>query len=214
MDRITHILWDNDGILVNTEDLYFEATRETLAEYGVELTLQIYIDTFLRQSIGVAYFKDEFSLTEPDLARIRSVRDERYTKYLHTQAPLMPGVHETLQTLGKRFTMAVVTSTLREHLRILHEKHDLCDYFDLNVTNEDFTHSKPHPEPYLTAMEKLEVSPEQCIAIEDSERGFRAAREAGIACIAIPTPLTQHGDFTDAHAILGNLAELQSLLLD
>lgn len=214
MDRITHILWDNDGILVDTEDLYFEATRETLAEYGVELTLQLYIETFLRQSIGVAYFQDECNLTESDLTQIRSVRDERYEQYLHTQAPLMPRVHETLQALRDHFTMAVVTSTLREHLRILHEKHGLCDYFDLNVTNEDFTHSKPHPEPYLTAMKKLHVSPEQCIAIEDSERGFRAAREAGIACIAIPTPLTQHADFTDAHAILSNLEELQSLLLD
>ena len=108
--------------------------------------------------------------------------------------------------------MGIVTSSRREHFEVIHAGTNLLPYFDFVLMREDYTHSKPDPEPYLTAMAQNGLSAEECVVIEDSERGLRAALAAGLRCIVIPQGLTRGLDFTGALAVLDDIRQLPPLI--
>ncbi len=102
--------------------------------------------------------------------------------------------------------MAVVTSSQREHFEVMHAGTQLTDFFEFVLAREDFKETKPNPEPYLLALERLGLEAERCIAIEDSERGLAAARAAGLRCLVIPNDVTRGCNFQGATAVLGSAA--------
>jgi beta-phosphoglucomutase-like phosphatase (HAD superfamily) len=94
---------------------------------------------------------------------------------------------------------------------MIHGRTDLLKYFDFVLTSADFTRSKPNPEPYLLAVERSGCAPQECVAIEDSERGLLAATLAGIRCIVVPTPLTRGCAFASAHCIVSSAGQVPAL---
>jgi HAD superfamily hydrolase (TIGR01509 family) len=201
------ILWDNDGVLVDTERLYFEATRDTLASTGVVLTPELYYDLFLVQSRGAWHLAEGRGFGPEAIARLKAERDERYSRLLAAGAEALPGVHEALQLLAPRHRMAIVTSSRRRHFEIIHGRTGLLPYFEFAITIDECGRCKPDPEPYLRATNRLGIEPAECLAIEDSERGLAAACAAGVPCWVVPTAETRHGDFARAGAVLGSVLE-------
>lgn len=104
--------------------------------------------------------------------------------------------------------MGIVTSSRKEHFEIIHRSSGLLKYFDFFLTGEHYTKFKPNPEPYLLAVERSGCKKEECLAIEDSERGLTSAKSAGIYCYVIPTELTRGGNFSSADKVLGNIKEI------
>ena len=208
---IEAILWDNDGVLVDTEGLYFRATRETLARAGADLSLEQFIDFSLRrgQSIWEVLLP---KLAAADIAELRRERHLLFSELLTAEPRVIPGALETVQAMNARFRMAVVTSSHREHFDLAHRHSGMTAMFETIVARADYQHSKPNPDPYLTALARLGLAAERCIAIEDSERGLAAALAAGIRCLVIPHELTRAGDFRPATAILGSIAEVPAAL--
>ncbi|NLY00331.1 MAG: HAD-IA family hydrolase [Rhodopirellula sp.] len=102
--------------------------------------------------------------------------------------------------------MGVVTSSRRDHFNIAHAKSGLLRYFDFILNREDCEHTKPHPEPYLTAIRWHHLVPEQCIVIEDSERGLASARTAGLECLIVLSEWTKDGDFSQACRVLDDIS--------
>lgn len=210
---IKGIFWDNDGILVDTEPLYFRATSEVLAEFGVVLTQQQFIDISLRDGSSLfSLVADQLTAAQLDIAR--DARNRRYSELLHDETPILPGVEETLASLHGKVRMAIVTSSRPEHFDLIHRRSGLLKYFEFVLARDDYTHSKPHPEPYLTALRKSGLQPEECLVIEDSERGLLAARRAGLSCFVVPGRLTRAGDFSAAQRVLADIRELPAALLD
>jgi HAD superfamily hydrolase (TIGR01509 family) len=121
---------------------------------------------------------------------------------------LTPGVLQLLDGLRQRFRMAIVTSSRRVHFEAIHRTSGLPSRFELILAREDYESSKPDPEPYLLAMARLSVKPEECLVIEDSERGLTAAHAAGIRCWALPSPLTRASSFALAERTFESLPEL------
>jgi HAD superfamily hydrolase (TIGR01509 family) len=109
--------------------------------------------------------------------------------------------------------MGIVTSSRKDHFEIIHRSTGLLKYFDFLLTGEDYTKFKPNSEPYLLAVERSGCKKDECLAIEDSERGLISARSAGIHCYIIPTELTRCGNFSSADKVLGNIKEIISELL-
>ena len=107
--------------------------------------------------------------------------------------------------------MGIVTSSRKDHFEIIHKQTGFLKYFDFIVTSEDVKNTKPDPEPYLKALELSGMKKEECIVVEDSERGLRAAIAAGLKCYIIPTELTKNSDFTGAEKVLNNIKEILSL---
>lgn len=210
------ILWDNDGVLVDTEGLFFEATRDALARAEVILTREVYLDLVMGNGRSVFELAEARGSTPDDLVAIRRARDAAYAALLRSGPSLaIDGIAETLQALHGRARMAVVTSSLREHFELAHRRTGMKRFFEVVVAREDYEQSKPHPEPYLTALRRLGLHPGRCVAIEDSERGLTAATRAGLRCIIVPNDLTRGCAFSGAAAVLADsramLAALGSL---
>lgn len=208
---IKGIFWDNDGILADTEPLYFRATREVLARFGVELTQQQFINISLKDGSSLFSLVED-DLTTAELDTARQARNKRYAELLRQETRILPGVEETLETLHGRASMAIVTSSRPEHFALIHRHSGLLKYFDFVLTRDDYACSKPHPEPYLTALRRSGLRPEECRVVEDSERGLLAACRAGLRCIVIPGELTRAGDFSSAERILADIREVPAAL--
>ena len=211
---IKAIFWDNDGVLVDTERLYFQATQETLDSVGVALDQERYIEFFLRQGRGAWHLLEERGVAAIDIERLRQRRNDLYSKLLQREACAIDGVAGTLEVLHGKFVMGIVTSSRRDHFDIIHARCDLLQYFDFVLTAADFDRVKPHPEPYLMALRRAGAAPGDCVAIEDSERGLQAATLAGIRCIVIPTPLTAGGNFAGALRVVDRVVDLPDVLED
>ena len=209
---IRAVLWDNDGVLVDTEALYFDATREVLASVGAELTRDLFVRTSLEEGRSAFDLARERGTTEDEVKRLRSRRDERYSAFLRLGVPVFDGAEEVLSRLHGRVRMGVVTSAHREHFDLIHRSTGLVRYFDFVLAREDYESSKPHPDPYLAALERHGLRAEESVVIEDSVRGLLAARGAGIRCIVVPNALTRQGRFDGAHAVVGNLREAETEL--
>jgi HAD superfamily hydrolase (TIGR01509 family) len=209
---IKAILWDNDGVLVDTEHLYFEATREVLAARGIAIDEAHYLELFLRRSRGILHFADEHAWSEDELQRVRRERSALYSGLLRERARVIDGAHDVLARLHGRCTMGIVTSSQREHFDIIHAQSGLLKYIDFVLAAGDYSEPKPHPEPYLKAVERAGVAKEACIVVEDSERGLAAAIAAGLKCAVIPSRLTAGRPFAGAYRVLGDIREVLDLV--
>ena len=149
-----------------------------------------------------------------ELAQLKRKRDLLYSEMLRKQTRVLPGVEETLQELHGRMRMAVVTSSQRQHFDVMHSHTGLMQYFEFVLAREDFRETKPNPEPYLLALKRLRMKADNCVAVEDSERGLAAARAAGLRCLVIPNHMTQSCDFREATAILPRASAVLEALAD
>lgn len=205
------ILFDNDGILVDTEHIYYETTKEVLANVNFNLTIDMFIEYFLRQGIGVWHLL-EGQLSQDQLKSMREQRNNNYYNKLLSEYYVIPGVESTISRLAEQYRLCIVTSCRQQHFNAIHNNSNLLKYFEFCLTREDYKDSKPSPEPYLTAVNKLGLSKDDCIIIEDSERGLKSAINAGIRCCVIPNGYTLDGNFSGANKILNNIIELPQYL--
>lgn len=200
------ILWDNDGVMVDTEELYFKAGQEVLATMGVSLTRDMFIEQSLKK--GKSVFDLLPANDQANIDRLRKNRNARYTTMLETGVKVIDGVEDVLKTLHGRVRMGVVTGSRREHFQVIHKQTNLLRFFEFTVVRENYERSKPHPDGYLTAMKLHRLTPDECIVIEDSERGVRAAADAGLRVFVVPHELTQHGDFSPAYKMLTSVRDI------
>ena len=201
------VLWDNDGVLVDTEGQYFRATQMVLATVGIHLTPEQFIDISLRQGQSTFRLAAEQGIPAEIIACLRADRDRIYSGFLETEPCLIAGVEETLRSLHGRVQMGVVTSSRRQHFEITHARAGLRKYLDFVLTLEDYRHAKPNPDPYLTAMAHYGLEPDRCIVVEDSERGLAAATAASLECLIVRTEWSKDGDFSKASRIVDSVAE-------
>ena len=206
-----YILWDNDGVLVNTEQWYFAATREALAELGVQLPIDAYQQIMIqgRSSWELAA---QAGVGPQQIKDGQDLRDELYRTYLRNNDLRIEGVFEVLSELAQHYQMAIVTTCRRDDFELIHSNLDLLQFMQFVLTREDYAESKPHPEPYLTALQKFSATSSQALVVEDSERGLRAARAAAIDCAVVDYHFTRGHDFSAAQYRLQTLKELLQLL--
>jgi HAD superfamily hydrolase (TIGR01509 family) len=204
------ILWDNDGVLVDTEQLFYEANQELFRPFGLELSAQHFFDWYLADNCG-AWHLLEPQLTAEQMDAERSGRNVRYAARLASEhIPAIDGVAEVLAALAPRLRMGVVTSSNSDHFEIIHQRLDLRRYFEFVLTHESYTHSKPSPEPYLLGLQRLGVRADEALVVEDSPRGLQAATAAGIRCIVLRNALTRHHDFPGAWRVVDTMTEVRA----
>src|SRR5256885_5237873 len=106
-------------------------------------------------------------MSDGEIQRWRRRRNDLYSGLLEREACAIDGVADTLEILHGKYVMGVVTSSRKDHFDIIHTKCNLLQYFDFVLTEADFARTKPHPDPYLLAIERSGAMPEECVAIED-----------------------------------------------
>ena len=201
------VIFDLDGVLIDSEGLYYRAYSEVLKPYGVTVTQREYEEYWIARGIGPEYIVEKHNLPVAP-ATLRQLRSPIFLQLLKTEATLMPSVQESLTQLSEYFGLTVATNSNREHLDFVLRRFGLDRFFDHTVARQDYERAKPEPDAFLAAVKKLGLARERCIVVEDTYRGVTAAARAGIACIAVPNAYTQNNDFRQAALILSNLGEV------
>jgi HAD superfamily hydrolase (TIGR01509 family) len=207
------ILWDNDGVLVDTEGLYFRATQTVLQALGILLTAEQFKEISLRRGESTFRLAAEAGIGADEIARLRAERDRIYAESLAAESCVIDRAEEVLRSLHGRVRMGVVTSARRQHFEIAHAKGGLLPYLDFVLTREDYRHTKPHPEPYLTAMARHGLRSEECIVVEDSERGLASVTAAGLQCLIVLSEWTKDGNFRGACRVVESIRDVPGEVL-
>jgi HAD superfamily hydrolase (TIGR01509 family) len=211
-DAVKAIFWDNDGVLVDTEQLYFHVTQQVLATVGVHLSEDEYVELFLVQGRGAWHLAEARGIPGDEIDRLRDRRNAIYADCLERTSLVLAGVQSVLDELHGKYVMGIVTTSSKAHFDVIHRSSGLLSYFDFVLTAGDYARKKPHPDPYLCAIERSGVDSNACVAIEDSERGLASATAAGVRCFVVPTPLTRGRTFPGAHRILEHVTDIPAVL--
>jgi HAD superfamily hydrolase (TIGR01509 family) len=193
---ITAILFDMDGLMIDSESVYWAAGRQIAARYGKTVK-----DETLGRMMGraplesVRLFADELGLAESPQALLET-REAMVIESLRRGVPVMPGLRELLAEFRPRLKFAVATSAPRRMADIVMEGLDLRRWFDAVQTSDGITRGKPDPEIYLKAVARIGVKPEECVVLEDSSNGALAGKLAGTYVIAVPSQYTREQDFS------------------
>ncbi|NOY98547.1 MAG: HAD family hydrolase [Chloroflexi bacterium] len=205
------LIFDFDGLILDTETPEFDVLQKLYAEFGCELSIESW-----GQIIGgsdAATFDpvaDLERLTGRSLDR-QSIRDRwrRQADALIERNPILPGVTEILdeaRRLGMK--LAVASSSPHEWVDAHLTRLGLFDRFETVVCSDDVSRTKPSPELFLLALSRLNVRADEAVVFEDSPNGVKAARAAGIFVVAVPNPLTAQLTFEGENLRLRSLAEL------
>ena len=185
---INAVIFDLDGLLLDTEIVAFKVYEELGKRFSFTLTLPEFMEDFCGRPLrrNVAYCNERFQLPwELEEAVEEVLRIEK--KILDEGVDVMPGARELLVYLKENaYKTAVASSSARERSIRLLEQHDLVKYFDDFVFGPEVTRGKPNPDIFLKAVEKLGIEPENCLVLEDSQAGIQAAYSAGMQVICIP----------------------------
>ncbi len=209
---IKYLFFDNDGVLVDTEKYFFEATRIVLAQNGIELTKEKFIELTLIGNEGGWRLARDMNMSEAKIDLMRKERNELYSEYLSKGNLLADGADEVIENLAAEYKLGIVTSSKKTHFDLIHKSTGILNYFSFVLTREDYTKSKPAADPYLKALETAGCAPDEAVSIEDSLRGLVSSNGAGIKCIIIPNELTAGSDFKDAWKIIDNIKQLAEIL--
>lgn len=203
---IRAVVFDLDGLMFNTEDIFNEVGHTVCRRRNCEMTgelLQKMMGRRAPEAIAAMIEHHGFSDTVQEL--IDETRALFFELAGDRLAP-MPGLFELLSHIENRgLPKAVATSSGRKYLEEILRRFDLLERFHLTLTAEDVTHGKPHPEIYLTAAERLGVAPAEMLVLEDSHAGSTAGARAGAVVISVPTEHSRYQDFSHASAIASRL---------
>ena len=181
------VLWDMDGVLVDTAELHYQTWKQTLADYGIPFSRQIFNEFF-----GM---NNEQTLTgilgrspEPSFLQESSdKKEDKFRKSIHGQVELYPGVRKLLKELQRAgVRQAIASSAPQENIDALVNELNMASFFQAIVSGHKLN-SKPDPATFLLAAERLGVKPQRCVVIEDALHGIEAARRADMKCIAVAT---------------------------
>lgn len=207
-----YVLFDHDGVLVDTEQWYFTAGERALAEIGVVLDREEYLADMARGA-GTWAQARAAGVDEATIDRLREVRDGYYQEYLRTEPIEIEGVVEALEELSGVVRMAIVTTSKRGDFELIHRDRQIRQYMDFVLVRDDYVRAKPDPEPYLTALARFGARAEEALVVEDSARGLQSAVAAGIDCAVVDNEFTASQDFSLARHRIRTLAELRHIVL-
>jgi HAD superfamily hydrolase (TIGR01509 family) len=186
------IIFDFDGVIIDTETPDYELWREFYQSHGLDLPVDLWL-TRVGMNEGTGFDPAQYFTEVTGNMLDHEFLSSQFTNYLKRcdEQPVLAGVELMLQQAEDRaIKLAIASSSYRDWVVPYLRKHNLYEYFDCICTRELVKMGKPAPDLYLKAVECLEVPKDRCIAIEDSPNGMRAALVAGLRCISVPNALT------------------------
>jgi HAD superfamily hydrolase (TIGR01509 family) len=206
------VIFDMDGLMIDSERLYIDSERAMAALRGKELP-----ESCIEKMMGhkpiesMAIFKEDLSLSE-SAAELLAERDALMRDKMEHDLVPMPGLFDLLKAVSGRFSLAIATGASRPFLDLTLEGLQIRSLFSALVCADDVSRGKPDPEIYLSAASRLGVLPGECLVLEDSANGIRSASSAGCRTIAVPSFYTKDQDFSLADKICPSLSDVLPLL--
>jgi beta-phosphoglucomutase-like phosphatase (HAD superfamily) len=207
---IEAVVFDMDGVLIDSEPIWRAVERDVFASVGIELTDE---DLFSTMGVRIADVVDRWyrrhPWPEPSRQRVAEEIVEGVARGIQEHGVLNGGAPRAVgyvRSLGLR--LALASSSPIPLIRAVLSLGDLEDLFDVVVSGEGEQHGKPHPGVYVSAARRLEVPPERCLAVEDSINGVRSAKAAGMVCVAVSAVGVDHDVFRVADLVLASVEEV------
>lgn len=207
---IKGIIFDFDGLIVDTESPELKAWEDFFRGYDLEFPIHEYC-----KNIGHT-FDDAMPLNflQSKLG-IQLNEQEAYTEFkqrklaLMDQEPLCDGVLDYLKEAKEMdIKIGLASSAIREWVDYHLDKHNISDYFDCIKTREDVENPKPEPDLFATAVACIDIQPREAIAFEDSYNGIISAKKAGLFAVAVPNNVTINSDFSQADLVISRLSDI------
>jgi beta-phosphoglucomutase len=213
------VIFDCDGVLVDSEPLHYKAFQAVLVPLGLGHDFQSYLDRFVGFDDRDAFihaFKEAGRELAPDtLERLMEAKAVALEDFIRQGVPSFPGVVELVKELkGRGIPMAVASGALRHEIEAFIASLGLNGAFRVIVAADEVKKSKPDPETYILAMQRLRqtrgsklLAPENCVAIEDTRAGILSAKLAGLVVIAVTNSFSAT-ELAEADEVIGSLSEL------
>ncbi|RYU83241.1 HAD family hydrolase [Hymenobacter persicinus] len=210
---IRTVIFDMDGVLVDTEPLHHDAFFRHFAELGIPMSDAEYA-TFLGSSTRNVYqlLKAQFDLPQ-DVEALINRKREHFAKSFDASADLdlLPGARELILDLHRAgVPLQLASSASKETIARVFTRFGLYPYFDNLVSGEDFPRSKPDPAIFLHAAQLAGIAPAECLVIEDSANGVTAAKAAGMYCIGYKSEHSEGQDLHHADQVVSHLGQLSA----
>ncbi|MDC3195955.1 HAD family phosphatase [Flavobacteriaceae bacterium] len=215
--KLQCVIFDMDGVIIDSEEIHKKAYYETFKNLGVEVSEELY-KTMTGSSTINAFQKlvNHFNLDDIPEELVLQKR-KCYVNYFENDPTLslVNGVKELIQFLYKQnLTLVLASSSAMVNINRVFSRFDLNQYFTAKISGADLTASKPHPEIFEKAAILGGVSKEHCIVIEDSDNGIKAANDAGIFVVGYENPLVSDQTLKDANLIIRDYNILKKYMID
>lgn len=202
------VVFDLDGLMFNTEELYHEVGTEVLRRRGKAFDLELLHRMMGRPGPVALQLMIDYHNLDATVEQLSAENDEIFRDLLDTRLAFMPGLELLLEAIESRgIPKAIATSSGPRFVHNVLSRFALAPRFEFILTSEDIVEGKPHPEIYLTAAERFAVDPEEMLVLEDSQNGCRAAVAAGTFAVAVPAGHSRGHDFTGAKLVIDTLAD-------
>ena len=214
MKKIEAVLFDLDGVLADSEELWTEIDAQLLGEHGVAYQGEHKNDVLgTNFPTAVAFYRNRYEL-RTSVEEIVLRRHQIATDFYAKRIGIFPAAAHVLKTLSEReFRIALATSSIRPLVDPFLARHKIAQFFDAVTTGDEIENGKPAPDIYLKAAEKVNVAPEFCLVVEDALAGVASGKSAAMRVAAIPDARwVDVSKFTDADTILQSLDELIPLI--
>ncbi|WP_455365057.1 HAD family hydrolase [[Eubacterium] cellulosolvens] len=212
--RIRAVIFDMDGLLVDTEPLHHQSWKTLFKDEFHRPLPSVYKKILGQKEEEVMTQLVNSINVQANVKELVKIKHQIYHDLIRRRVTFMPGARELINDLKGRYMLALSTSSTKECADIILRKLQIEDVFDAIATGDDVREGKPHPEIYHFIRRMLEIAPSECLVLEDTENGVNSAKNAGMWCIAVPNQYTKHGDFSRANLIVESLAEMNHRLLE
>ncbi|MEM4267497.1 MAG: HAD family phosphatase [Candidatus Woesearchaeota archaeon] len=208
---IKAIIFDLDGVLVDSVGLHYEAWRIVLARYGIRLSQREFnrLNGYSVEETALIR-KKQFKLKVPVVDIIRQKKTLNMT--LLRKARLFTGARPKLKEISKSYILGLATSSNRADAFLLIRRFMLDKFFSTVVVDEDVERAKPVPDIFLECARRLKVAPNECVVIEDSKKGIEAAKKAGMKCIAIASTFKK-AELSKADVVIPDIRKLTKKII-
>jgi len=206
-DKLKAICFDLDGLLVDTEPYYYEAHRQVFAERGYALSEEEYALKWIIRGTRMDLEAPGFGINEDPEVLLADVR-RRFRAMADAELNLMPHAREKLAEASGKYVTVLVTNALPEDVERIVKRSDLGGFIRHIVTRKEYSNPKPASDCYVAAARVIGLPPGECLALEDSSRGVRAAVGAGMPCVAVINRMTRYELPEGALKMVDGLAEV------
>lgn len=210
------VIFDMDGLLIDSEPLWQEAEIRIFGSLGVELTNKMCMQTKgLRIDEVIQYWYERFPWSNADFEYVENAIVEEMRTLITTKGKAMPGVYETIRFFEEQsWSIGLASSSYMSIIETAIHKLGIADNFEVICSAENEEYGKPHPAIYLSTAEKLGVKPQACIAFEDSYNGLLSAKTANMKTVAVPDHTeSELSKFDIADIVLRSLKDWKPELL-
>jgi beta-phosphoglucomutase len=208
-DKQLGVIFDMDGVLVDTGWAHRRSWYDLAQKERLEMSDEFFRRTFGMQNDTILPMLRP-GISREQMERLADWKEQRYRQIVQERVELAPGVADLLADLKQHgFRLAIGSSAPPENLDVFWERLGLADWFEARVTKEEIARSKPAPDTFLRAAQKIGLAPACCAVIEDAVPGVQAARAAGMPVIAVTTTRSCE-DLAQADRIVNSLAELRA----